>query len=408
GATVSDSTNFHWNVGAMGNVVLTQVRPAVASRTLTELQFVQPVLMTDFSWRGIAFVSALNGEGYTLQRGELDAGIFGEGYVDRRHPHTLVHESMLMWRSEFFTRSTSPLHLNFSLAAGRGFVPFGSDDPMMRPLEKYPVNHHHSQIIERQQAVAAVQLTDGARYAAIEFARLNGDEPAGPFKGPRWSRFGDSWAARFTVQPLDGLELSASRALVHSPELQQGGAFDHAQHNALARFDKPNSAGNTRYVLAEWARTDELTNQRTAFQYYSALAEAAYGWHWARLAARYEQTDRSEQQRLRDPFREPVGHVEFQILGVTQWKVATVALEGPSTGNRLVRGAPFVEVARAQAASRNSPSVFEPALFYGKPTLWLFTIGIRLRTGTMRGRMGRYGVMENKTNSMSTMMPGMQ
>ncbi|MEP6764361.1 MAG: hypothetical protein ABJB66_08635 [Gemmatimonadaceae bacterium] len=407
GATASDTNAFHWNVGAMGNGVLTRASPAVASRTYTELQFVQPVLMTDFRWRTLSFYGALNGEGYTLKRGELNAGIFGEGYVDRRHPHTFVHEAMLTWNSELFTNASSQTHVNFSLAAGRGFVPFGSDDPMMRPLEKYPVNHHHSQIIERQQGIVALQIARGDRFAAIEFTRFNGDEPIGPFKGPRWSRTGDSWSTRLTLQPLDGFEISASRAQVLSPELQQGGAFDHAQRNVLARFEKTTASGATRYLLAEWARTDEITNHRTAFMDNSALVEGAYGWRWLQLSARFEDTDRSEQTRLRDPFREPLGHVDFQILGVTQWKVATVGIAGPSLTNRFLHATPFVEVGRAVPTARHEPSAFEPILFYGKPTLWSFTAGLRLQTGTMRARMGRYGVLANSNNIMSSTMKGM-
>ena len=106
-------------------------------------------------------------------------------------------------------------------------------------------------------------------------------------------------------------------------------------------------------------------------------------------------------------FRSPLGHVEFQILGVTQWKVATVGIEGSSHINRMVRAVPFFEIARSVPTSRNHPSAFEPTPFYGQSTLWSFTAGIRLQTGTMRARMGRYGVMANPSNTMSSLMPGM-
>ena len=36
--------------------------------------------------------ATLNAEGLTMARGELSTGAFGEGYVDRRHPHTYLHE----------------------------------------------------------------------------------------------------------------------------------------------------------------------------------------------------------------------------------------------------------------------------------------------------------------------------
>ena len=41
------------------------------------------------------FDATLNGEGLTMARGELSTGSFGEGYVDRRHPHTYLHELVL-------------------------------------------------------------------------------------------------------------------------------------------------------------------------------------------------------------------------------------------------------------------------------------------------------------------------
>ena len=391
-------------VGVMGTGVLTRATPAYNHQTFTELQLVQPVLLASFNMGRVTFVSALNAEGYTLKRGELNAGIWGEGYVDRRHPHTLVHEAMLTWQSPTLLRvaSTTPATFAVSLAAGRGFVPFGSDDPMMRPLEKYPVNHHHSQILERIQAIGAARVARGQQAVTIEVSRYNGDEPAGPFHGPRWSRFGDSWSLRATGQLRRGLELSVSEANVFSPELQQGGAFNHRQHHAALRFDRPSTQGNARYLLAETARTDEIANGNTAFQYRSALVEGEYGWRGAAAALRIERTERGEQTRLADPFRSPLGHADFQILGVTQWHVVTVALKVPPL--KLARGSfrsnlvPFVEVARAVPTPRNRPTVFEPADFYGASRLWSVSLGMRVHAGAMRARMGRYGVLSNPSS----------
>ena len=293
-------------IGAMGTGVLTRAAPAYNRRTFTELQLIQPVLMASVWWRSLTFLGALNAEGYTLKRGELNAGIWGEGYVDRRHPHTLVHEAMLTWQSPTLRRvaSPSPTTLSMSLAAGRGFVPFGSDDPMMRPLEKYPVNHHYSQILERIQAIGAVRVARGPQAFTVEGATFNGDEPAGPFHGPRWSRFGDSWSIRATGQLRRGLELSASEASVVSPELQQGGAFNHRQHHAALRFDRPSALGEARYILAETARTDEIANGKTAFQYRSRLVEGEYGWRGAAAALRLEQTDRGHNPLVGDFLRQ--------------------------------------------------------------------------------------------------------
>jgi len=62
--------------------------------------------------------------------------------------------------------------LGVSLAAGKGFVPFGTDDPMTRPFAAYPVNHHLAQILERYVAIAAVSagpvIVEGKTGLAIE------------------------------------------------------------------------------------------------------------------------------------------------------------------------------------------------------------------------------------------------
>ncbi|MGV3709157.1 MAG: hypothetical protein ACO1Q7_09970 [Gemmatimonas sp.] len=386
--------------GFMAIGALTRVSPAYANRAITELQLVQPALVTSAAWRSLRLLSVLNGEGYTLRRGELTPGIWGEGYVDRRHPHTLVHEAMLTWASPQLSRAMRgvPASLQFSFAAGKGFVPFGSDDPMMRPFDKYPVNHHHAQILERVQIVGAARVARGSLALSFEGATFNGDEPAGPFHGPRWNRVGDSWSLRATLQLLPGVEISGSRASLYSPELQQGGAFDHGQQHVALRINRSASNGDVRYLLAEWARTDEITGNQVAFRYPSALVETAWGWHGFTAAARWERTARGEQQRLLDPFRTPLGHVDFQNLGVTNWQVATAALTGPalplpSIARHMV--SPYVEVARATPTPRNRPTVFEPAAFYGSATLWSLSAGLRVHIGTMRSRMGRYGVMRD-------------
>ena len=52
--------------------------------------------MLSADWRPAWFeaLGILNLEGLTLSRGELDLGEWGEGFVDRRHPHTYLHELM--------------------------------------------------------------------------------------------------------------------------------------------------------------------------------------------------------------------------------------------------------------------------------------------------------------------------
>lgn len=399
-SSIDSASRLHAVTGGMATGVFTLASPAYSGRTLRELQLVQPVVMSSVTWRHFAFAGALNGEGFTLDRGELNAGIFGEGYVDRRHPHTLVHEAMFTWRSPQFAAFSPRVKASVSASVGKGFVPFGSDDPMTRPLEKYPVNHHHAQILERVQGIAALRFARDWQALVIELATFNGDEPAGPFVPPRWSRVGDSWSTRVTAELTQGVEVAASYATVTSPEIQQGGAFDHVQRHTGLRIDRMRANGDARYLMAEWARTDEIANGQVAFRYHSALVEGTFGWQRARASMRVELTDRAEQSRLLDPLRAPLGHIDFQILGITQWQVTTASLEPPPFSARLrgvtLRGTPFIEVSRAFPSPRNRPTAFEPREFYGRPTLWSLSLGIRLNAGYIHARMGHYGVVTER------------
>lgn len=398
-------------VGAMATGTLTTVSPAIAGRRITEGYLTQPNLMGALTLLAarhatVRATGTLNFEGYTLRRGELTAGSYGEGYVDRRHPHTLVHEAMVA------TVFAPDARAHLSLAAGKGFVPYGTDDPMMRPFAKYPVNHHHAQLLERVQGIAAVQGVAGAYRLTVEQSWFNGDEPVGPFTGPQWGRVGDSYASRLTVQQdalLGGaLEAQVSRAVVRSPGITQGGAFDHVQWSGSVRWQAP--SGNTHahhgmtqavssrprlsYAMAELARTDETLSGTRAFRFESALAEAAGEWAQWRVAARVERTERPEPERLLDPFRTPSGHIDFQIVGVTRWTVTTVRFDTPGWSRHTTMLVPFAEVAYATARARRQPAVFEPAAFYGRAQQWHLSVGARLHVGTMRSRMGRYGVLD--------------
>lgn len=367
----------------MATGVLTSANPALLGRRYTEGYLTQPNVMGDAARGPLRLIATINFEGYTLRRGELNAGIYGEGYVDRRHPHTLVHEAMLA------VSTPTRAGLRLTMAGGKGFVPYGTDDPMMRPFVKYPVNHHHAQILERVLLIGAVQLARHGRSVTLEQSWFNGDEPVGPFTGPQWSRVGDSRSTRLTVTPQRSLEWQVSQAFVRSPGLTQGGAFDHRQLSTSLRYDVP----LRRYALLEMARTDESLGAERVFRFTSALAEASVMHRGWAIAARAERTDRPESERLLDLFRIPNGHVDFQLVGITRWSIGTIQLAAPSMGIPGVRGthaSPFVEVARATARARQTPAVFVPAEFYGSETQWSLSIGARVHAGTMRRRMGRY------------------
>ena len=397
----------------MGVGVVTHAGPSVFGANATEAYFTQPVIMGGVRRGPFALASTLDFEGYTLRRGELNAGIYGEGYVDRRHPHTLVHELMIS--------ATTPLahRVRGSVAVGKGFTPYGTDDPMMRPLEKFPVNHHHAQIIERAQIVGALAVGSATRSISLEHAFFNGDEPVDPFSTPQWHRVGDSRSTRVTVMPMRGVEMQASRAFVRSPGIIQGGAFDHTQTDISVRVERAGAmtmdhgtsmhamspSGTTsaivaRYLLLEVARTDEGFGSRRVFRYNSMLAEGALGVGRWGVATRLERTERPESERLLDPFRIASGHIDFQIIGVTRWTVASVHVDTPPISWRAPARAhltPFVEVSRSVPVALAKPAVFIPRDFYGASVLWTVSAGVRIDVRVhgepMRERMGRYGVI---------------
>ncbi|MEO6527355.1 MAG: hypothetical protein ABIP93_12065 [Gemmatimonadaceae bacterium] len=361
--------------------VLTHAAHSAGGADLTEGYLSQAAVMARGSWwNGHLRVDAtLNAEGLTMAHGELSTGAFGEGYVDRRHPHTYLHEIIA-------TGIGSAGGVGYSVSGGRGFVPFGTDDPMMRPFEKYPINHHLAQILERGLLMGALRLGP----AMMEAATFGGDEPTSPSSVPRASRFGDSWAIRATVIPLHGLEAQASYARVKSPEQTAG--FGLAQHkrSVSGRFL---SGDGGRYLLAEWARTVERDQDRgvNVFSFESALAEGAVSVGPVGLALRLEQTDRPEEERLPDPFRTVRPAVDLTISGITRWRSATMAVTLPTVIHGALRGYPFVELERLSAQSRDPRSIFVPQRFYGSQGPWMATVGIRLRYGPLHARMGRYG-----------------
>ena len=217
-----------FGISPVGQAIVTLNRsdPIPGGGSLSELRVVQPVLMLmghGFGTR-LGFVGTLDFEGVTMKDGELTPGAWGEGFVDRRHPHTTIHE-LALTANDLTDRFDHIGHL--SVTIGKGFVPFGSDDPMSRPFERYPVNHHLSQIAER--GIGVVRYDRGR--VTLEGALFDGDEPTTPSDMPLihfeggW-RFGDSWSGRLSVRPVDGLEIQASRAHVHSPESRPGAGPD--------------------------------------------------------------------------------------------------------------------------------------------------------------------------------------
>ena len=367
--------------GASVIAVATQVDPGVRNRVLREGYLSQPMLFGHAAAFGgvLRLQGMLDFEGTTLARGELAPGAWGEGYADRRHPHTLLHELVAV--------VATPDHLPIaaSVAGGKGFAPFGTDDPMVRPIERFPVNHHLSQLLERAVLVGALRW----RWLALEGGVFNGDEPESPGDAPNASNFADSWARRATLRPIDGVELQASDAHVLSPESPSGHGVDHRQRSASLRVEGEYRIGAA-YALAEWADTDLLKGGRDAGHLESALVEGSLTRGPIRVAARYERTLRPEEERLSNPFRTPYPSAEVQLLGLTRFDIVTAAV----SRSWIARGvglSPFAELSLVSARATAVPAAFVPREFYGRDRITVLSLGVRFAAGMPHHRVGRYG-----------------
>ncbi|HEX2250764.1 MAG TPA: hypothetical protein VHH32_10470 [Gemmatimonadales bacterium] len=384
--SVSQAQNSPWfRLGANAVPVYTFADPVPRGRSLGEIRLVQPAVMAHGGvlQNQLRLLTTVNFEGLTIPDGELTPGDWGEGFIDRRHPHTYVHEIMLS--------ASQPLgQVMISAAFGKGFAPFGTDDPMSRPVLRYPVNHHLAQILER--AVAIIGVRSGPFMAEAGF--FNGDEPERPSQWPRVSRFGDSWSARVTVFPLTGLEFQASHARVHSPEHRPGSGTDQKKWSVSGRWSGTLGTSPL-YAMAEWARTSEAAG---FFVFRSVLAEGAWTLGRSRIHYRFERTERPEEERTADLFRSVRPHLENAILGTTRWSIHTAgyAFEPPALG--AVKLAPFIELSYGRMADVGG-GLFNLQAFYEKTWLWSMSAGARVTVGLPFHRMGRYGVAQDTAPS---------
>jgi hypothetical protein len=393
-AVTSAPSRVHVMVQAIP--LVTRADPSAGGSRVTQAVVAQVVAMLRAQFAGGhgALAASFDGEGLTMPNGELNTGGYGEGYVDRRHPHTYVHELMVSAQN-----IAGPVA--WSASAGRGFAPFGTDDPMMRPIVKFPINHHLAQVLERATVIGAAR----AGRIVVEGATFGGDEPSEPSSLPHRNRFGDSWSARATIVPFDGVELQASHARVASPEEASGIGLDQRKHSISARAI---SAAGNRYLLVEWARTAERDAVRRldVFAYASALAEAAVHAGPLGVALRLEQSERPEEDRLAEPFRTPRPSADLSINGITRWRTVTLHVAAPAVTRAGLSGVPFVEGTLLHAAPRSPQSLFTPLGLYGTTRMNMLTVGIRLRAGQPHARMGRYGVADMGGPVIRTMSGG--
>jgi hypothetical protein len=378
----------HFDFGAQAIGVVTHVSPAIHGRDLTEGYLVQPMVMGMASFWGDALEvkGSLDFEGVTMKRGELNAGIHGEGYIDRRHPHTYLHELVI-------TAQRRSGDNGASLTLGKGFAPFGTDDPMARPFEKYPINHHLAQVLERIVATGAFRT----RRLIFEAGLFNGDEPESPGDVPNRNRYWDSWSGRITFVPFPQGEFQTSYARVRSPENARGGGADQRKQSASMRLEDAQHSG---YGLLEWARSTNYAGSSPGFAFTSLLAET-----WARFgvlsgALRFERTDRPDEERLVDEFRTALPATDLTISGRSRWTIITARIAATLPTPKSIALEPFAEAARIRFRPTLTPSGFDPAQFYGSDRMWSFSIGAKLAVGMRHLRMGRYGVAATQMRDM--------
>ena len=382
----------NWNLFGMGQVfpVLTTPLPGGAGGDpvrRTGWYMTQPAVMANVEREGgrVALRTTLNFEGVTQSSGELTYGGWGEGFIDKRHPHTLLHEFMLSFNSWDVSGA------DFSLSAGKGFAPYGTDDPMARPGLKYPTNHHLSQILERW-TVNALWLRDDW---SVEAGLFGGDEPEDPYDLSNIESFGDSWSVRLTRSWGSGSgsmakwETSISSAKV--AESHDGEDHSTRLWNLAARHSGMVGNGML-YGLAEASRSEPDAYEG----HFSILGEVRWdrGGHQPYL--RVEYASRPEYSRTGEAGTDGFFRYihDSDPVGASRWLISSVAYAYQLTSDPWsIR--PFVEFQHHRV--RNERGSIEPNVLFGTSAFSTVSVGLRifLKGGPMR--MGRYGVLDPMT-----------
>jgi hypothetical protein len=360
-----------------------------------EAYLTQPAVMVNVSGPGSRLVlrTTLNLEAETQRGGEYAFGGWGEGYADKRHPHTFVHEAMLSLNAWDAPGGA------FSLSAGKGFAPYGTDDPMSRPAVKYPTNHHLSQVLERWTVNAVYLHRSGL---SVEAGLFGGGEPAGPSDLDNAKSFGDSWSARVTQRlgggfgPFAPWEISASYARVE--EAHHGAKEVTHLLNAALRHERAYRIG-TAYALLEASRSEP---KGAAEGYWAVLGETRLGLGRGarhRPYYRVEYSTRPEYERAGAPGTDDFYRYDHgaHAIGATRWLIQTAGYGYDLTGAPLSLR-PFVEVQHNRVWSERGD--VDPVALFGKDRFWSASVGVRVFLGGGPMRMGSYGVLDPMSAAM--------
>ncbi len=375
-----------WNAHVMAQVfpILTASEPFRSDSQLNdrETYLTQPALMVGILGPGSRFALdvTINLEQLTQPDGEYTFGGWGEGFIDRRHPHTLVHEAMIS------LNVTEAPGGAFSLSAGKGFAPYGTEDPMSRPVVKFPTNHHLSQILERWLISAAYRLDSGW---IGEFSVFGGAEPEDAYDFSNIESFGDSWSARLTKVIEAGANASIEAATSYAHVEEKHGAEVEVTKlaNASLRFESVRGMDRTYGMIeASHSRPEEGEG------YWAILAEGEHRTGMHRPYTRLEWSTRPEYHRLGLP-----GTPEFYRYdhgthtdGATQWVIATLGY-GLEARSSTISTRPFVEVQYHHVSSERG--AVDPMTLFGRTSFWTVSTGFRLFWGGSGMRMGRYGAL---------------
>lgn len=356
----------------------------------TAVYATQPAVMLNLEGPGQTLVvhTTLNFEAWTQPEGEYTFGGWGEGFIDKRHPHTLLHEATLSLNGWDVPAGSA------SLTVGKGFAAYGTSDPMGRPVVKFPTNHHLSQILERW-LVSGTYLTRSG--LSLEASLFGGAEPVDAYDLSNIESFGDSYSAR-VAQRFGGSGTNApweiSGSWAHVEEMHDGSKETTALYNAAIRHSGSFGSGDL-YTLVEASKSDPEDGDG----YWSLLGEGRLQIGSHRPYYRFEYATRPEYEREGAP-----GSADFyrydhdsHAIGASRWQIHSLGYETEASSSGLI-ARPFVEVQYHRVDHERGD--FDPAAAFGDDRFWSVSAGFKLFLGGDSMRMGQYGVLDPMTTGM--------